>query len=309
MKLIEDLWRASRGEITEATVVAEHGYHGPLEGEISSRVWREDPSPLTRMIEAYVGKPDSENPAARESRAREQLPVLHRQLAAELPRVQRPAVIALLRHAARTLPLRGVGKASFLQAIDVARASARCIGEHLVTAGALDDPEAVFYLTLPELTGTIPADARELVGQRRRTRAEHQQVRLPGSWRGTPDVQPIEAESQDDEVVSGIGVSAGIAEGIVRVVIDPSFADVEPDEVLVTPTTDPSWASIMFISSALVVDIGGALSHAAVVARELGIPCVVNTRNGTRALRTGDRVRVDGAAGTIEVLARSGIGV
>jgi len=77
---------------------------------------------------------------------------------------------------------------------------------------------------------------------------------------------------------------------------------VEPGEILVTTTTDPSWASIMFISSALVVDIGGALSHAAVVARELGIPCVVNTRNGTRSLHTGDRVRVDGNAGTVEVM-------
>jgi pyruvate,water dikinase len=80
---------------------------------------------------------------------------------------------------------------------------------------------------------------------------------------------------------------------------------VEPDEVLVAPTTDPSWSSIMFISSALVVDIGGMLSHAAVVARELGIPCVVNTRTGTRALRTGDRVRVDGTTGTVTVIERT----
>jgi pyruvate,water dikinase len=103
-------------------------------------------------------------------------------------------------------------------------------------------------------------------------------------------------------VLTGIGVSAGVVEGIVRVVTDPGFADVEPGEVLVAPTTDPSWASIMFVSTALVVDIGGALSHAAVVARELGVPCVVNTRSGTKALRTGDRVRVDGGKGTVEVL-------
>ena len=76
-------------------------------------------------------------------------------------------------------------------------------------------------------------------------------------------------------------------------------------EVLVAPTTDPSWSAIMFVSSALVVDIGGALSHAAVVARELEIPCVVNTRDGTKAIQTGDRVRVDGEAGTIEILERT----
>jgi pyruvate,water dikinase len=114
---------------------------------------------------------------------------------------------------------------------------------------------------------------------------------------------PVAGERPD--VVEGVGVSAGVVEGLVRVVTDPSFDDVEPDEVLVAPTTDPSWASIMFVSSALVVDIGGPLSHAAVVARELGVPCVVNTRSGSRVLRTGDRVRVDGTTGRVEILERA----
>jgi phosphoenolpyruvate synthase/pyruvate phosphate dikinase len=106
------------------------------------------------------------------------------------------------------------------------------------------------------------------------------------------------------EAISGLGVSAGVVEGRVRVVVDPSFAEVEPGEVLVTSTTDPSWASIMFLSSALIVDIGGPLSHAAVVARELGVPCVVNTRTASSVLRTGDLVRVDGNTGSVEVLDR-----
>jgi pyruvate,water dikinase len=96
-----------------------------------------------------------------------------------------------------------------------------------------------------------------------------------------------------------------VVEGRVRVLLSPDFDAVEPDEILVAPTTDPSWSSVMFISSALVVDIGSALSHAAVVARELGLPCVVNTRSGTRDLRTGDLVRVDGTAGTVTVLERA----
>ena len=103
-------------------------------------------------------------------------------------------------------------------------------------------------------------------------------------------------------MLSGFGVSGGVVEGIARVLTSPDFAEVEPDEVLVAHTTDPSWSSIMFISSALVMDIGGSLSHAAVVARELEIPCVVNTQTGTSVIRTGDRVRVDGHEGTVEVL-------
>jgi pyruvate,water dikinase len=133
-------------------------------------------------------------------------------------------------------------------------------------------------------------------------------LELPSYWQGTPTptVRSAAPAEQTDEVLTGIGASAGVVEGPVRVVTDPSFADVEPGEVLVAPTTDPSWASIMFVSAALVVDIGSALSHAAVVARELGLPCVVNTRTGTRALRDGDIVRVDGSAGTVEIVKRAG---
>jgi pyruvate,water dikinase len=99
-----------------------------------------------------------------------------------------------------------------------------------------------------------------------------------------------------------VGVSPGIVEGEICVVDDPALADVEPGQILVAPTTDPSWAPLMFVSRALVVDIGGPISHAAVVARELGIPCVVNTKVGSRVLKTGDWCRVDGATGTVDVL-------
>jgi pyruvate,water dikinase len=96
-----------------------------------------------------------------------------------------------------------------------------------------------------------------------------------------------------------------VVEGFARVVTDPDFDYVEPGEILVAAATDPSWSSIMFISAALVVDIGGALSHAAIVARELAVPCVVNTITGTRSIRTGDRCRVDGTTGIVTVLERA----
>jgi pyruvate,water dikinase len=303
MAIVEDIWKASRGIQTVADVVANHGFHGPLEGEISSRVWREDTAPLERMVEGYAMRDESENPVVREQLARAQLPALQQEVLAALPARKRPAARMLLTLAARLIPLRGVGKRSFLQSLDVARGAARRIGEHLAADGALDAPDDVFALTLDELTGTLPGDAKQLVTQRGGRREEYKALRLPGSWRGVPETTSDDEPEVDEGVITGIGASAGVAEGVVRVIHDPSFAEVEPGEILVTPTTDPSWASIMFLSAALVVDIGGALSHAAVVARELGIPCVVNTRNGSRTLKTGDRVRVDGSTGTVEVLA------
>jgi len=108
-----------------------------------------------------------------------------------------------------------------------------------------------------------------------------------------------------DELL-GIGVSAGVAEGRAVVVLDPiEPGDVQDGDILVCQTTDPSWASLFFLVSACVIDIGGAMSHGAIVARELGLPCVINTKVGTRDLRTGDQIRVDGATGVVTVLSRA----
>jgi pyruvate,water dikinase len=228
--------------------------------------------------------------------ARQQLPALQRAIVAELPLARRPAARLLLQRAAELLPLRGVGKRAFLQSLDVARGATRRLSELL----ELD----AFYLTADELAGPLPADAADLVALRRQRRTEYEALMIPNMWRGVPQPSTAAAPPDAANIISGVGVSSGITEGFVRVVTDPAFTEVGEGEILVTPTTDPSWASIMFLSSALVVDIGGPLSHAAVVARELAIPCVVNTRHGSRVLRTGDRVRVDGDAGTVEVLER-----
>jgi phosphohistidine swiveling domain-containing protein len=306
MKMVEDIWRASRNDLTMAQVVAAHGYHGPREGEISSRVWREDSGPLEHLIATYRGQGESESPINRDAEAREHLPRMQQELLHALPAVQRPAARLLLRHAARTIPLRGVGKASFLQAFDVMRACSRRLGELMAADGRLDESDDVYYLTLDELTGLLPADAKELVADRKAVRSEYESMWLPASWRGTPDATG-HAPHEDDTaaVITGIGASSGTAEGAVRVVTDPSFTDIEPGAVLVSHTTDPSWASVMFVSKALVVDTGGMLSHAAVVARELGIPCVVNTRTATDRLNDGDHVRVNGSNGTVEILSRA----
>jgi rifampicin phosphotransferase len=311
MSMIEDIWKASRGGLTLDRVVANQGFHGPLEGEISSRVWREDPSPLAAVIERYAATDESASPLARERAARNRLPAMQNELLAALPMPARPGIRLLLNHAARTIPLRGVGKASFLQALDVARAAARRVGEHLAMAGVLADADDVFYLTVDEIVGGLPADERavqDLVRRRRERRAEYQRLELPSWWRGTPQptaIQDSDDSSGDDVVLTGIAAGSGVVEGPVRVIHDPAVVEVEPGEILVAPTTDPSWASIMFVSSALVVDIGSVLSHAAVVARELGLPCVVNTRTGTRVLRDGDLVRVDGTAGTVQLIKRA----
>jgi pyruvate,water dikinase len=304
-EVVADLWRTSRQEIDLAEVVAKHGYHGPSEGELSGRVWREDSAPLRRLVEDYRARPDGADPRLRDRERQAERRRLETQLLAVTPRLQRPLVRALLHHAARLIPLRGVSKSAFLQAFDVCRAAARRAGVLLATEGVLAEPDDVFFLTVDELMSGERGGVRELVGPRRQQHSDYQRIRLPEAWVGTPVPvvdDPTPSTCRVARCVTGVGVSPGVVEGRARVVADPAFDDVEPDEILIAATTDPSWSSIMFISAALVVDIGGALSHAAVVARELGIPCVVNTGDGSRVLRTGDLIRVDGGTGSVEIL-------
>ncbi|MDQ1501633.1 MAG: rifampicin phosphotransferase [Actinomycetota bacterium] len=307
--VVADLWRASRGEIDLSVVVDRNGFHGPREGELLSQVWREDDTPLRRLVTEYALMDETRNPLRREAVLREHRVGLEREILTALPAVRRPLARRILRTASRVIPLRGIAKDSFLQASDTIRASARRIGELLAAEGTIADRDDVFFLCEAEIAGRRPDHIRGLI-QRRRERYDHYlTLEIPTRWQGDPvpvaAVPVVDGDESTSATVNGVGVSPGVVEGIARVVIDPACCDVEPGEILVTPATDPSWSSIMFISAALVVDIGGALSHAAIVARELAVPCVVNTKAGSRRIRTGDRCRVDGTTGTVTILERA----
>ena len=307
MDVVIDIWRASRGEIDDATLVALHGYHGPMEGELASVVWREDATPLRKLVTEYAARPEDQDPRLHLQERKRVAEQVTRDVLAVVAPLKRPLVRLLLKLAARGIPLRGVAKQTFLRAFDVIRTMARRAGVLLLEQGKIDSVDDVFYLTYEELCA-LPGNARELIKLRRQRRAYYKTLNIPGEWTGMPVATRADhVGDEHDADVRGTGVSPGIVEGIARVLQTPDFEQVKQGEILVSPTTDPSWSSVMFISSALVVDIGGALSHAAIVARELGIPCVVNTQDGSRRLHSGDRIRVDGAAGTVEILERSSV--
>jgi len=100
----------------------------------------------------------------------------------------------------------------------------------------------------------------------------------------------------------GQAVSPGVAEGVVRVVLDPRGARLNPGEILVCPATDPGWTPLFLAAGGLVMEIGGMVTHGSVVAREYGIPAVVGVDRATQRLKTGQRIRVDGSSGQIVIL-------
>jgi pyruvate,water dikinase len=302
--LLRDLWACSRGRMSLERFLAGYGYHGPREGDISSVVWREDPEPVRRLIESYRSKPDGADPLSLERGQVERRQELEAGFLQALPRTRRPVARVALALGRRYIPMRGVGKVAFLQGVDVTRLAARRLGTVKVSGGDLADPSDVFFLTLDDLRQGWPADAAERVAERRAYYEHYGTLDLPEVWQGEPEALAAE-ESADGTDISGIGASPGVIEGRVRVVLDPAAVEVAEGDILVARHTDPAWASLMFLSAGLISDIGGLMSHTAVVARELGIPCVVNTRTATRCLNTGDRIRLDGTTGRIELLERA----
>ncbi|MBJ22064.1 MAG: hypothetical protein GY910_27850 [bacterium] len=295
---LQELLSVRRGELPLDEFLRRRGYQGPRQGEMSSVSWREDSGPVESLLDS-LDPNDHRIMEIAAARARER-EAAEKKICEGLGPVRRRWARWLFSEAARMLPQRETGKAAMMLCMDVARACARRLGEDFAERGWLETREDIFYLTLEEIEGECPAEARQLVASRRKQREEYERMELPESWVGM--VKPLEPEAEVSQgPLEGLGVSPGIAEGSVRLVRDGS-GELHPGEILVCETTDPSFAAYFLVAEGVITDIGGAMGHGAIVAREVGIPCVVNTRDATRRLHTGDRVRIDGATGSIEIM-------
>ncbi|MEU8126741.1 rifamycin-inactivating phosphotransferase [Micromonospora sp. NPDC049049] len=178
--------------------------------------------------------------------------------------------------------------------------------ERLVHAGVLAEPEDVFYLTFQEfheVVRTHRVDAA-LIRQRRDEFRAQQALTPPRVL--TSDGEVITGAYRRDDLpagaLAGVPVSAGTVEGRARVILDMAQADLEAGDILVTAHTDPSWTPLFVGIAGLVTEVGGLMTHGAVIAREYGLPAVVSVLDATRLIRDGQRIRVHGSDGYVEIL-------
>ena len=179
----------------------------------------------------------------------------------------------------------------------------------LVQAGVLGQDDDLFYLTLPELlevTRTQEADAA-LIDRRRQAFRSYASLTPPRVL--TSDGEALAgAYRRDDAPVGaliGLPVSAGIVEGRARVILDMEEADLDVGDILVTAYTDPSWSPLFVAIAGLVTEVGGLMTHGAVIAREYGLPAVVGVEHATRLISDGQRIRVHGTDGYVEIVRSS----
>ncbi|MEU3170331.1 PEP/pyruvate-binding domain-containing protein [Streptosporangium sp. NPDC006930] len=210
--------------------------------------------------------------------------------------------------------LREMPKYALITALAAMRAELLAVGVELAARELLADADDVFFLTFREARQTLdlpssggatrPAPA-ELVARRREEATRELRRRHVPRVLLSDGTEPeaVGVPAPVDGALTGTPASAGTVTGVARVVLDPVGAYLEPGEILVCPSTDPGWTPLFLTAGGLVMEMGGANSHGAVVAREYGIPAVVGVRGATERIVTGQEITVDGASGAVLAVA------
>lgn len=280
-----------------------YGHRAVTEIDVGVPRWREDPSQPVDMGESLLlSEQDSEMRRQRAHlEARRQMDEI-----VSRTRQQRGALSAgfmafLLRRVRQLAGMRERPKFDMVRILDICRRVLKEAGEDLCRQGYLDDPEDVFFLTLQDLKEPTGDDLRHIVQRNRQSyRREMRRKRVPLVI--TDRGEAFYSADRGGGGLVGTPVAPGVYEGPVRVVDDPRGVRLQEGEVLVAPATDPAWTPLFLNAGALVMEVGGVMSHGSGVAREYGIPAVAGLPGITQKLRDGQKVRVNGNKGEIALL-------
>jgi pyruvate,water dikinase len=284
-----------------------HGHHARGELEAANPRWSETPDDMLDQVRACARAIGGEDFAARYRRLRRERAAAWAECRRRLRDPIRRAVFRLaLDRAQRLSPMRENIKSDLVRQIAGMRRLLLELGRRWAAAGRLDRPDDIFFLRLDELARFGEEAARDGlradVQARRREYAENQRLTPPpvvvGRYDPALDVPAAEAAAEG--ALTGVPVHPGVVAGPARVILRSGADTVRPGEILVAPFTDPGWTPYFLNAAAIVVDMGGVLSHGSIIAREYGIPMVANVGYATRVFRTGDRIIVDGSRGVVQ---------
>jgi rifampicin phosphotransferase len=291
--------------------VARYGHRGPGEIDMSAARWAEDPSSLVTSLVGILGDEPGAHRRRHQAAVREgeaaAVAILEAAGRGPLGWLRRRLVGFLIPRVREYLGLREHGKFLAMRVfMHVHRAIVEA-AELAVARGRLARVDDGWMLTLDELAAAVEGEVPELRAEVARRRQELQRyarlvpprvITSEGEQPLLPDLHGPLAPGE----LAGLAASAGVAEGVARVVLDPARQVLQAGEILVAPFTDPGWTPLFVHAAGLVMEVGGLMTHGSVVAREYGLPAVVGVEGATRRIRTGQRVRVDGDRGRVIVL-------
>jgi phosphohistidine swiveling domain-containing protein len=295
--------------------LAEYGMRGAGEIDVTRPRWRDDPALLLQVLRGNLSR---ERPGSH----REQHESMIRQGDAALERVIAAAPVlrrGLARRCASVhrnlVAMREHPKFQIIRYFGLLHRAALGYGAQLVEQGELDAVTDIWMLEVGEVLARIDGkhdkqdkhdergDLRERVAARKLEWGHYARLSVPRVITSEGEIvqAQLAGEAAPAGALIGTGVSAGVVEGIARVVRDPSTAVLHAGEILVAPFTDPGWTPLFINAAGLVMEAGGMMTHGSVVAREYGIPAVVSVDGATTAIRTGQRILVDGTRGFVTI--------
>jgi pyruvate,water dikinase len=178
--------------------------------------------------------------------------------------------------------------------------------ERLVQAGVIPQKEDIYYLSFEELREVVKTNKLDynIISKRKEEYKSYERLTPPRVITSDGEVITgrFNRESLPPEAIAGLAVSSGVVEGRARVIVNMEDADIEEGDILVTPFTDPSWTPLFVSINGLVTEVGGLMTHGAVIAREYGLPAVVGVDKATLLIKDRQRIRVNGTEGYIEML-------
>lgn len=294
----------------------EFGYRGPSEWDLGADSWETKPELPLALIDRMRLLDDDQSPMARRERGMRAAEEAVARVAEALSASEEAlgTMHLALASARRFAGYRELGKSNCIKVINEARVALREFGVRLTNEGYLDHPQQIFMALDGELDRLVlqPDLIVDDLKQREQDWKAYFDLEVPlfldaHSPRVPVSQVPRKAAASFPvagvgETLSAIGASAGRASGRARVITDPgAIADFEPGDVLIAPQTDPSWTPLFVVSSAVVVGVGAPNSHAMIVSRELGIPCVAGLEGATHRIPDGAIVTVDGSTGTVTI--------
>jgi phosphohistidine swiveling domain-containing protein len=294
----------------------EFGYRGPSEWDLGADSWETRPELPLALVDRMRHLDDAQSPAARRSEASL---AAERAVASVLEAVagneEAQATLRMgLDSARRFAGWRELGKSNCIKVINEARVALLEVGRRLANEGILDHPRQIFMALDGELDRLVldPALVVPAIRQREADWKQYWDLEVPLFLDARQPRLPVDqvkrkaasgvAAASVGTTLTAIGAAAGRASGRARIITDTAqVTSFEPGDVLVAPQTDPSWTPLFVVAAAVVVGVGAPNSHAMIVSRELGIPCVAGLEGATMLIPDGAMVTVDGSTGTVTI--------
>ncbi|MEC7845675.1 MAG: PEP-utilizing enzyme [Actinomycetota bacterium] len=297
--------------------VFNYGSRGPNEYEIIADSWETDPTIALALLDRIRLQSDEENPSERHAKmAQSRVETVEevRGKLAELGNDELSGQFEAALVAGNVMVFQERSKSNFIRVVNEIRVAFEELGNQAVNLGHLSNHKHIFMLTDDELETYVadPAAMRVKLEDRFAMYEELKELEPPffikdgivpplSTYRKLGSEQVESAVAGD--VLVGVAGSPGTVTGTAKVILDPTdpFA-LEPGDILVAPLTDPSWTPLFMTAGAVVVDVGGQRSHAVIVSRELGLPCVISVTNGTKKIPNGSQIEVNGSTGEVTIL-------